>query len=67
LGSVDDAAVVEPMRARSTVVTTDALVEHVHFRRDWTARRSRFGAKAVAVNFSDLAAMGAEPRCRAVT
>jgi len=61
VGIGDDAAVVEPMRGALDIVTTDALVEHVHFRRDWTAP-SAIGAKAVAVNFSDLAAMGAEPR-----
>jgi thiamine-monophosphate kinase len=33
----------------------------VHFRRAWTAAEA-IGAKAVAVNFSDLAAMGATPR-----
>jgi len=49
------------MRGALDVVTTDALVEGVHFRRDWTTAHA-IGAKAVAVNFSDLAAMGAAPR-----
>jgi thiamine-monophosphate kinase len=61
IGIGDDAAVIEPARGELDVVTTDAFVEHVHFRRDWTAARS-IGAKAVAVNLSDLAAMGATPR-----
>jgi thiamine-monophosphate kinase len=61
VGIGDDAAVLEPARGELEVVTTDALVEHIHFRRDWTAARS-IGAKAVAVNLSDLAAMGATPR-----
>ena len=42
------------------VVTQDALVEHVHFRLDWTSWRD-LGYKAAAVNLSDLAACGAEP------
>jgi thiamine-monophosphate kinase len=42
------------------VVTQDALVEHVHFRLDWTSWRE-LGYKAAAVNLSDLAASGAEP------
>ena len=61
IGIGDDAAVVEPARGLLDVITTDALVEHVHFRRDWTDARS-IGLKAVMVNLSDLAAMGATPR-----
>jgi thiamine-monophosphate kinase len=38
----------------------DALVEDVHFRRDWTTPRA-LGRKAMAVNVSDLAASGARP------
>jgi hypothetical protein len=61
IGIGDDAAVIDPPRGALDVVTTDVLVEGVHFRRDWTAPEA-IGAKAVAVNFSDLAAMGAAPR-----
>jgi thiamine-monophosphate kinase len=61
VGIGDDAAVVEPERGTLDVLTTDSLIEHVHFRRDWTAPGA-VGHKAVAVNLSDLAAMGATPR-----
>ncbi len=61
LGIGDDAAVLVTERGCDDVVTTDALVEDVHFRRAWTAPQD-LGHKALAVNVSDLAAMGAEPR-----
>jgi thiamine-monophosphate kinase len=48
------------------VVTQDALVEGVHFRRDWTSFRE-LGYRAAAVNLSDLAACGAEPDALLVT
>jgi thiamine-monophosphate kinase len=51
-----DAAVVDGL-----VVTQDALVEGVHFRLDWISWRD-LGFRAAAVNLSDLAASGAEPR-----
>lgn len=61
LGIGDDAAVIAPERGAHDVVTTDSLVEHVHFRRDWTPAGA-IGHKALAVNLSDIAAMGAAPR-----
>lgn len=61
LGIGDDAAVVEPERNRLEVITTDALVEDVHFDRSFCAPAD-IGHKALAVNLSDLAAMGAAPR-----
>jgi thiamine-monophosphate kinase len=61
LGIGDDAAVLAPERGRVQVATTDSLIEHVHFRLDWTSP-ANVGHKALAVNLSDLAAMGAVPR-----
>ncbi len=57
----DDAAVVRPPRNRDEVITTDAMVEGIHFDRSYVSPAA-IGAKALAVNLSDLAAMGAEPR-----
>ena len=61
IGMGDDAAVLEPARNRSEVITTDAFVEGVHFDRAYVPAAA-IGHKALAVNLSDLAAMGAEPR-----
>jgi len=61
MGLGDDAAVVVPERNALEVVTTDALVEGVHFDRAFTPP-SAIGHRALAVNLSDLAAMGASPR-----
>jgi thiamine-monophosphate kinase len=61
IGIGDDAAAIESEGGHVQVVTTDSLVEGVHFRRDWT-RLDAVGHKALAVNLSDLAAMGASPR-----
>jgi len=56
----DDGAVLDVPQGRQVVVTTDMLVEEVHFRRDWSDPYS-IGWKAAAVNLSDIAAMGADP------
>ena len=61
VGIGDDAAVVEPERNRVAVLSVDALVEGVHFDRAFTPPDA-IGHRALAVNLSDLAAMGAEPR-----
>jgi thiamine-monophosphate kinase len=61
VGIGDDAAVVEPERNRAEVLTVDALVEGVHFDRAFVPPEA-IGHRALAVNLSDLAAMGAAPR-----
>lgn len=60
LGPGDDAAVLRPHRGRDLVVSTDSLVEGVHFRFATQSAR-RVGRRALVANLSDLAAMGAEP------
>lgn len=59
VGIGDDAAVFPVPPGCEAVVTTDLLVEDVHFRRRYPA--TSVGRKAVAVNVSDVAAMGARP------
>lgn len=59
VGIGDDAAVIAP-NTKQIVVTTDTLVEGVHFRFDLCSYDDA-GWRAAAANLSDLAAMGAEP------
>lgn len=59
LGPGDDAAVIRAPDGR-VVVSTDVLVEGVHFRLDWSSPE-QVGRKAAAVNLADIAAMGAVP------
>jgi thiamine-monophosphate kinase len=61
VGIGDDAAVAEPERGALEILTTDALVEGVHFDRRFSTPRD-IGWKALAVNLSDVAAMGGTPR-----
>ena len=66
VGIGDDAAVWQPTAGERVVVTTDSLIENVHFRLEWTDWES-LGHKMLAVNISDLAAMGADPNLAFVT
>lgn len=56
----DDAALVRPSRGHDLVVAVDAQVEDIHFQRRWSLPGD-IGWRALAVNLSDLAAMGARP------
>ncbi|MBJ6980257.1 thiamine-phosphate kinase [Luteimonas sp. MC1895] len=59
LGIGDDAALLQPPPGMQLVVAMDTLNDGVHFPHGTEA--ARVGWKALAVNLSDLAAMGAEP------
>lgn len=58
-GIGDDAALLRPPAGQLLAVTSDLLVSGVHFLPD--ADPYSLGHKSLAVNLSDLAAMGAEP------
>jgi thiamine-monophosphate kinase len=60
LGIGDDAALID-MGQRLLVLTVDMLIEGVHFELPWTSPHD-LGYKSVAVNVSDVAAMGGSPR-----
>lgn len=57
VGTGDDCAVLAHPDSRS-VISTDVLVEGVHFRRDWMSLE-QIGQRAAAQNAADIAAMGA--------
>ncbi|MCW3172591.1 thiamine-phosphate kinase [Shewanella subflava] len=59
LGIGDDCALVQPAEGKVIAISCDTLVEGVHFFADMPAHA--LGYKSLAVNLSDLAAMGAEP------
>jgi len=59
VGPGDDCAVVR-CGGRPVLITTDALIEDVHFKRDWLTPR-QLGYRSLAVNLSDIAAMGGHP------
>ncbi|MGC1334115.1 MAG: thiamine-phosphate kinase, partial [Candidatus Cybelea sp.] len=60
IGIGDDAALWQPSRSHRSVISTDMLVEGVHFRRE-TMSLEDAGWRAMAAALSDLAAMGARP------
>src|SRR5215212_5856039 len=66
IGIGDDAALWQPRPDFSEVLTTDALIEDVHFRHRTTSWRD-LGWKVLAQNVSDIAAMGASPTRTFVT
>lgn len=61
LGIGDDAAVIKNANGSSTVITKDILIENIHFKLDYFSIKE-LAAKAIAVNLSDIAAMGAVPK-----
>lgn len=60
-GIGDDAAAVEPSTGRIQLMTSDMLLEGVHFDLSYTPPEL-LGRKSLAVNLSDIAAMGGDPR-----
>jgi thiamine-monophosphate kinase len=60
-GIGDDAAIVDIPAGERLIVSTDASVENVHFRREWLTTEE-IGARATTAALSDLAAMAATPR-----
>jgi thiamine-monophosphate kinase len=61
VGIGDDCAVLEPRAGTVLLAKTDLIAEDVHFRRRWS-EPADIGWKALAVNISDIAAMGGTPR-----
>lgn len=62
LGLGDDSAIIQPRMGWEILVTTDALVENVHFDFSYTPFSS-LGWKALAISVSDIASMGGLPLC----
>jgi len=60
LGIGDDAAVLPTSRGLQTLLTTDFMIDGTHFRSAWTPG-DLLGHKVLAVNLSDIAAMGGVP------
>lgn len=60
LGIGDDTAILRDFKGKELLLTTDMLIEDRHFRRS-DATGYQIGWKAMAVNISDIAAMGGTP------
>lgn len=60
MGIGDDGALINPSDNQQLVVASDTLVEDVHFPAAATGRQ--VATRALCVNLSDMAAMGAQPR-----
>lgn len=60
IGIGDDTALWRPASGESVLITTDSLIDTIHFRTDWTPWEE-LGWKSLAVNVSDIAAMGGSP------
>ena len=65
LGIGDDAAIIDPGKSPQ-VITTDTMVENIHFINDKQSMKD-LGWKALAVNYSDVASMGCVPSHTLVT
>jgi thiamine-monophosphate kinase len=66
LGIGDDTAILKPLPGRHLLLTTDLLVEDIHFTLS-TATYEEIGYKAAVANLSDIAAMGGTPHALAVS
>ena len=60
LGIGDDTAIWREQEDRERLITTDLLIENVHFKLDYTPLAC-LGHKTLAVSLSDIAAMGGQP------
>ncbi len=59
-GVGDDAAVLDYDKKYFLLLTTDSLIENIHFRKQWFSAE-QIGKKAIEQNVSDIAAMGGSP------
>lgn len=66
LGIGDDAAAVPVSRNKALIISTDTMVDQVHFKQAYTPMHY-LGQKALAINLSDIAAMGTAPKFALVT
>jgi len=60
LGVGDDAAIINVQKNHQLVISSDMLIENIHFLKN--TNPSHLGWKSLAVNLSDIAAMGGKPK-----